>query len=88
MTKYVIKKTTTATETNINFKGETRIYYTGKRGIFIDRIEILTYWAREYGFSTKAAAAKALKHYSENVNWFNNTFKTWTSIFEIIEVEV
>jgi hypothetical protein len=88
MKKYLIKEITTATETNKNFKGETRIYYIGKGGIPTDRHEFLKYYFNEYGFSTKAAVSKALKHHSESVNWFNNEYKTWTSVFEVIEMDV
>ena len=88
MKKYLIKEITTATENNKNFKDETRVYYIGKGGTPHYNEDYLTWYFKEYGFTTKAAATKALKHYSESVNWFNNKYKTWRSVFEIIEKEI
>ena len=87
MKKYLIKETTTATENNKNFKGITKIFYVGKKENAMEKEEYLNYHFLNNGFTTKAAATKALKHYVENCEWFNNTFKTWTSVYEIIEKE-
>lgn len=88
MKKYLIKEITTSTATNKEFKNITKVFYVGRKEANTTSEDFLKFHAKHYGFSTKAAATKALKHYSEHVNWFNDTFKTWTSIFEIIEVEV
>lgn len=88
MKKYLIKETTTATENNANFKGITKIFYIGKKEHSLEGDKYLNYHFVHNGFTTKAAATKALKHYQDNVNWFNDEYKTWNSIFEIIEKEV
>ena len=88
MKKYLIKETTTATETNKNFKSVTKIFYIGKKESMTEKEEYLKYHFINNGFKTKAAAAAALKSYQSNVEWFNKTFKTWNSSFEIIEMEI
>ena len=88
MAKYLIKETTTSTETNTEFKNITKVFYIGKKEASTTDENSLKFHADYNGFTTKAAATKALKHYSKYVNWFNDTFKTWTSVFEIIEIEV
>lgn len=88
MKKYLIKEICTATENNENFKGQTVAFYHGKGGQTEEAALFRNWFFNLYGYSTKAAAGKALKHIKESRNWFEETFNTWTHSFEIVESEV
>ena len=90
MTKYIFKETATATETNKNFDGVITHYWHGTKGANLDGNHdcYVSWFAKHYGFKTKAAASKAMKHYKEHLDWFEETFHTWTHKLEIVAVEI
>lgn len=62
MKKFIIKQHYEATEKNTNFAGEVIDYYTGKGYSALGKNEFpIRYYIENYGFSTKAAAMRALK---------------------------
>lgn len=78
---YVIYLKATAKDTNPNFAGEVNHYYYGKREndiTWLVKNDVKRY-AREYAFSTKAAACKAKKaHEYEEPYWVNEAeVLTW-----------
>lgn len=86
MSKFLIEQTATATEKNKFFKGEVMTSYSGKKGEFINNQNHIKWFAKEYGFSTKAAAASALKREKEHYDRFEQKYGTWTHEYRIIEV--
>lgn len=86
---YFIKKTYVATETNTNFKGETKVYIHGKNGNFEIEEVFLKFLKSNLGydgngFSTKAAVAKALKS-SNDLAECEMKHGFWTIKNEIVE---
>lgn len=68
--KYIIKQHYEATEKNTNFAGEVIDYYTGKGHTAIGKNAMpIPYYIENYGFSTKAAAMRALKSVAEGAKW-------------------
>lgn len=83
---YIIKAHYEATESNKNRAGEIHDWYTGKGGFVIggedrmpDAREI-----RQYGYSTLAAASRALKAARENAAW-ETGLGHWIVSAELIE---
>lgn len=86
MTRFVIKVTCEATENNNNFKGETQIYYKAKNSS-IQNPDYLKFFAKEYGYTTKAAALKGFKRELDLAEW--ETAKGfWKDTCELLEVEI
>ena len=87
MKRYIIKEIATGTESNTNFKGEVHTYYHGKQSSTA-YTDDLAWFAKEYGYSTKAAGASAMKNQKENRDWFEQMYNTWIHKLELVEMEV
>jgi hypothetical protein len=86
MTRFVVKVICEATENNENFKGETRIYYKAKNAS-TQNPDHLKFFAKEYGYATKAAAIKGFKRELDLAEWETaNGF--WKDTCELLEVEI
>ena len=74
MKKYIIKKHYEATEKNTNFTGEVMDFYQGKGGHAVGTCnEFPVKWEIEaFGYTTLAAAKRALKAAIEMATWETN----------------
>ena len=93
MTKYIIKSTLNASESNINFRGVTRVYYHGKdQKLLGDEnsdnrniigMNLFNYFVNEYGYNRECDTKRS---------WiYKNPDKDephWHTKVEIIKVEV
>lgn len=86
MKRFVIKVTCEATENNNNFKGETRTYYKAKNST-VENPDHLKYFAKEYGYTTKAAAAMGLKREIDLAEW-ETANGYWKDTCELLEIEI
>ena len=92
---YFIKITSVATETNKNFAGQIRTYLYGKQETLLEtqgnknlKIEFSSYLAKEYGYNRKCDAVRSMKRHQELNRWAEKEFPYWTSIVEIVEINV
>ena len=78
--KYVVKITCTATEENVNFKGETQTYYIGKDGYVHD-------YKNEVSLTGWCHPRWAQKYIDEdrawNEEWDAKHWKAWDRTYEI-----
>ena len=86
MKYYAIKQVAVATDKNPYFKGETKVWFYGKKwnAIYFDSNNKVIF--KEDLFTTKASACRALRAHKE-LNDFENKAGYWVSTSEIIEIE-
>ena len=87
MKRYAIKTTYTATESNLNFKGETQIWHTGKQSMPLCNKDEEPRWGwllGEYGFKTIAAATKGLNARKELAE-SEERYGAWKVQVEVVE---
>ena len=87
---YFIKVTCKATENNDNFRGETQVFYRGRNNFVSEEKNFIGcehIWAKESGYTTKAAAMRALKAQKELDEWETNK-GFWSDTSEIVSYEV
>lgn len=95
MTKFIIKVNSEATEKNDNFKGQKHQYFYGKQETEVSDFNHysnhigtpIPWMVKEYGFSTKASASKAMKARNELDEW-ETKHGFWNTHSELVEVEV
>ena len=87
MTRYIIKVVCEATEKNDNFYGEIHTHYEGKNHSYETDNGRLKWFAKEYGFTTKAAALQGLKSANDLAEW-ETARGYWIDRCELVEVEV
>lgn len=94
MTKYIVKTTSKATDSNPNFAGQTSIVYYGKGDHTLGMVgdhnrlnynykELNPYLVKEYGYSRECDAKKAYSY----KNTIDN-YGYWETTAEIISMEV
>lgn len=82
----MIIKNYEATNSNPNFAGDRQKWMCGKRDYCVEfNKNYVKAFAKEHGFSTKAALAKALKKEQELVD-FENSYGYWKISLSTIEV--
>ena len=86
MKKYVIKLVCEATDKNDNFKGETQVYYKAKYATE-KNADNLKLFAKHYGYSTKAAAAKGLER-EKRIAKRESEKGFWKDSVELLEIEI
>lgn len=86
MKKYVIKVVCEATDKNDKFKGETQVYYKAKYATE-ENADNLKWFAKLYGYSTKAAAAKGLEREKRTAKWESEK-GFWKDSVELLEIEI
>ena len=90
MKKYIILTICTAKDNNPNFAGEEQRWLHGKCGALLDAKSYAgsaLYFVINNGFSTKAAASRALKSIKESDS-FHNEFNYWEYESALQEVEI
>lgn len=92
MKRFVIKTTYQATSSNENFKGETQIWYSGVKHntCRMDGNEVPNYlntFIKYYGYTTKAAATRALNCRKDLADWEMLTGH-WNVTTNLVEIEL
>lgn len=90
MAKYLVKETSTGTQDNPNYAGETSIVYFGKADYMMaregnhipqDNYNHIDYCIEEYGYNRVCDAKRSYTYrHPENS-------KNWTSVVEIVEID-
>lgn len=86
---FLVKVTSKATPDNENFAGETQVWLFGKGQRNVQaryNEDPIPYFVHEYGFKTKAAAARAAKAHEDIERWAERSGFKWTSKVEVVEV--
>ena len=74
MTKYVVKVTYTAKDSNPNFAGQVNTYISGKDCKMIEEKYAVQWWVENYGYSRRCDANRnwQMKNQGEELYWIKS----------------